>query len=181
MIQIKAVVNPINFILFLLVVAVILIGCAGNETQLIDGDQHITLEMDEVISNYIIQVYSSSNNDIEKQFEVHRIYGTSEVDGVLSVYMWSYYGGFNKSTGVENQIGHSLPAVIRLKKEEEGSYSVIEYIEPQDGNLYLSSLQKMFPNKYLKLVKQDSGNIEDLKQKMDKKVEQWLEEKDHIS
>ncbi|MBM7602625.1 hypothetical protein JOC75_000595 [Metabacillus crassostreae] len=147
-------------ILFLLLGALFLAGCNGNEHNLQDGDKHITEEMDNVISDYIIQKYSSSYYDTEKQFEVHEVYGTNESDGVISVYMWFYYAGFNKSTGIEEQSGHSLPAVIRLIKKEE-NYSVIEYIEPQDGSFYQSSLKKMLPRKYLKFAQQDSGNIDD--------------------
>ena len=164
-------------ILLLLFGAFLLAGCSGNEVTLQDGDKNISEEMDEVISNYIIQKYLSSYYDTEKQFEVHKVYGTNESDGVISVFMWSYYGGFNKSTGIENQAGHSLPAVIRLRKKEE-NYSVIEYTEPQDGSLYQSSRKKMFPKKYLKLAQQDSGNIGDLQKEMDKKVKQWLEKKE---
>ena len=131
-------------ILFLLFGVLFLAGCIGNEVNLKDGNKHITEEIDVVISDYIIQKYSSSNLDTEKQFEVHKVYGTNESDGVISVYMWSYYGGFNKSTGIENQAGHSLPAVVQLSKKEE-NYSVIEYTEPQDGSLYQSSLKKCFP------------------------------------
>ncbi|MEK4031421.1 hypothetical protein MKZ02_23580 [Pseudobacillus sp. FSL P4-0506] len=148
-------------------------GC--NETTLRNGDKHITKEMDETISNYIIRKYSSYHLEIEKQFEVHKVYGTSGSNGILSIYMWSYYGGFNKSTGIENQAGHSLPAVIRLKKDAK-RYSVVEYIEPQDGSLYQSSLKKMFPKEYLKLIYQDAGNVEDLQKEMEKKVKQWLKE-----
>jgi hypothetical protein len=161
-------------ILFLLFGVLFLVGCSVNEDNLHDGDKFITEEIDEVISDYIIQKYSSTYSDTEKQFEVHKVYGTNESDGVINVYMWSYYGGFNKSNGIENQAGHSLPAVIRLSKKEE-NYSVIEYIEPQDGSLYQSSLKKMFPEKYLKLARQDSENIGDLQKEMDNKVKQWLE------
>lgn len=164
-------------VLFLLFGALFLVGCSEKEVNLQDGDMHITEEMNEVISDYIIQKYSSSYLDTEKQFEVHKVYGTNESDGVISVYMWSYYGGFNKSTGIENQAGHSLPAVIRLSKKEE-NYSVIKYIEPQDGSLYQSSLNKMFPQKYVELAQKDSGNIEDLQKEMDKKVKQWLEKQE---
>lgn len=162
-------------ILFLLFGVVFLAGCNGNEVNLKDGDKHITKEMDEVISNYIVNKYSTSYSETEKQFEVHKVYGTSELNGVISVYMWSYYGAFNKSTGLKNQSGHSLPAVIRLEKKAE-NYSVIEYMEPQDGSLYQPSLKKMFPKKYVKLVQQDSGNIKDLQKEMDNKVKKWLEE-----
>jgi len=162
-------------IFLLLFITALLAGCNEDGIKLKDGDNHISIEMNEVISNYILQTYESSYPDTEKQFEVHKIYGTSESNGVLTVYMWSYYGGFNKSTGLENQAGHSLPSVIRLKKDEE-HYSVIKYIEPEDGSLYQSSLKKMFPKKYLKLVHEDTGNIKDLDKEMKKKVESWLDE-----
>lgn len=160
-------------ICLLLFTSIFLVGCKDNDVHLVDGDMHITEEMHEVISEYIIQKYTSIHNSLDKQFEVHKIYGTREREGIIDVYMWSYYGGFNKSTGLENQAGHSLPAVIRLSKEGE-KYSVIEYIEPEDGNKYQSSLKKMFPEKYLKLVHQDSGNIEELQKEMGEKVKQWL-------
>lgn len=145
-----------------------------NEVNLQDSNKHITDEMNEVISDYIIHKNSSSSNNTEKQFEVHKVYGTDESDGVISVYMWSYYGGFNKSTGLEVQTGHSLPAVIRLSAKE-GNYAVIEYTETQDGDSYQPSLEKMFPQKYLELAQQDNGNVRDLQNQMDKKVKHWLD------
>lgn len=164
-------------VLVLVVGLVFLAGCNGKEKNLIDGDKHITQQMEDVISHYIVQTYSTSYSGTEKQFEVHKVYGTSETDGVLSVYMWSYYGGFNIATGIEPQSGHSLPAVIRLSKKDE-TYSVIDYIEPQDGNLYQSSLEKMFPAKYVKSAQRDSGNIGGLQEDMEKKAKKWLEKQE---
>jgi hypothetical protein len=168
-----------RFFLSLLMV-LLLVGCSENLTKdtgtvLKEGDNHISKEMEEVISNYIIQKYSSVYLQTEKLFEVHKVYGTSELNSIISVYMYSYFGGFNKSTGLENQAGHSLPAVIRLQKKSTG-YSVIEYTETKDGNQYHSSLEKMFPDRYLKMAQQDVGNIEDLQKEMDNKVKHWLEE-----
>ena len=167
--------NVLKAILFILLSnTIFLAGCNGREDNLVDGDSSITKEMDQLISDYIVQKYASVYLDTEKQFEVHKVYGSSESGGLIDVYMWSYYGGFNRSTGLENQSGHSLPAVIRLKNEEDG-YKVTEYIEPKDGNLYASSLKKMFPEKYLKLVQKDAGTVEDLQLQMDLKVKQGLE------
>ena len=39
----------------------------------------------------------------------------------------------------------------------------------------LSSLEKMFPTKYVKYAQQDAGNIDDLQKEMDDKVKKWLE------
>ncbi|MGO4547265.1 hypothetical protein AB4Z29_21000 [Paenibacillus sp. 2TAB23] len=135
---------------------------------------HITEEMNEAISNYVIQKYSSVYSHLEKQFEVHNVYGASETNGIFTVYLYSYFGGYNKFSGLENQAGHSLPAVIRLQKKAEG-YAVIEYTEPKDGSLYQSSLKQMFPEKYLKMMYEDAGTTEKLQIEMDKKVKRWLD------
>ena len=142
--------------------------------NLTDGDKQVTQSIDDAISDYIVKKSSEGYAGTEKQFEVHKVYGTSEKDGVLSVYMWSYYGGFNQTTGTEAQSGHSLPAVIRLKQDGD-TYSVIDYTEPQDGSMYQSSLEKMFPAKYVKSSQKDSGNIGGLEKEMNKKVKAWLE------
>jgi hypothetical protein len=135
--------------------------------------------MNELISDYIIQTYADTYYGTEKQFEVHKVYGTSESNGVINVYMWSYYGGFNRATGTESQSGHSLPAVIQLSKRDD-HYSVTDYKEPKDGSLYQSSLKKMFPKKYVKSAEQDSENIAGLKKEMDQKVENWLERQESL-
>src|SRR5690606_5563968 len=98
----------------------------------------------------------------EELFEVHSVYGASESDGIITVYMHSYFGGFNKATGLENQAGHSMPIVIRLKKDESGYYAVAEYTEPMDGSQHNDSLKKMFPEPYLERVWQGAGKIEEL-------------------
>lgn len=158
----------------LMMTAVLLTGCNDNDVNLTDGDKQVTQQIDEAISHYIIQKYATSYYGTEKQFEVHKVYGTSEKNGVLSVYMWSYYGGFDQATGSDAQSGHSLPAVIRLKQDGD-TYSVIKYTEPQDGSMYQSSLERMFPAKYVKSAQRDSGNIGGLEKEMDKKVKAWLE------
>lgn len=164
--------------LFFLLAAVMLIAACSDYinsgTKYNDGDQLISEEMNEEISNYIIQKYSTVYIDTEKRFEVHKVYGTEQTNDSITVYMYSYFGGFNKSTGLKNQAGHSLPAVIRLQKKSDG-YSVTRYMEPKDGSLYQSSLKKMFPKKYLEIAQRDTGNINDLHQEMDSKVKQWLD------
>ncbi|OME86620.1 hypothetical protein BK120_06665 [Paenibacillus sp. FSL A5-0031] len=151
------------------------VSSESEEMQTSNEEKHISDNMNEVISNYIIQKYDSVYYQTEKQFEVHEVYGTSESSGIITVYMYSYFGGFNKFSGLENQAGHSLPAVIRLKKKAAG-YVVTEYTEPEDGSLYQSSLKKMFPKKYLDMLHNKTGTLEDLQKEMDNKVQQWLDE-----
>ncbi|MCA1054073.1 hypothetical protein LCM10_03665 [Rossellomorea aquimaris] len=159
-------------LLILLLAVWFLTGC--NEQNLKDGDEQITEAMDAAISDYILEKNEDAFAPTEKQFEVHRVYGTSETQGTISVYMWSYYGGFNRATGTETQSGHSMPLVIRMSKNND-EYSVIEYIEPEDGSRYQPSLKKMFPRRYLKFAERDAGNLGELQKEMDKKVKRWLE------
>lgn len=153
--------------------AVVLSGCNGSENTLEDGDKHVSEEMNEVISDYIIQKNSTSFEETDKKFEVHKVYGTSEKDGVITVYMWSLMEGYNKATGTDVETGQSVPVVIRLSEKDE-NYSVVEYTESEDGSEYSSSLEEMFPKKYLKYALRDTSNVRDLQKEMDEKVKQWL-------
>ena len=64
------------FILFL-------VGCGDD--HLTNGDQHISEEMHAFISDYMVPKNAHAFYPTEKQFEVHKTYGTSE-DGVISVF-----------------------------------------------------------------------------------------------
>ena len=59
---------------------------------------------------------------------------------------------------------------------DEG-YEVIKYTEPNNGDQYTSSIEKMFPEKYVKMAVNDSETIDALEKEMKEKVEGWLHEK----
>jgi hypothetical protein len=165
----------LNSVVYILFLVVIISGCNNRSENLIDGKEQISEEIDNIISDYIIQNSSKVYANTDRSFEVHRIYGTSEKNGVISVYLHSYFGGFNKKTGNVMQGGHSLPALMKIKKDSSG-YSVVEYQEPKDGDLYKSSLEKMFPERYSKMELQRKGKINDLEKEMDEKVNRWLKQ-----
>ena len=159
----------------LLLLIVLLAGCNADEPTLKNGETTVTEEMNEVISNYIVEKYKDIAAPTDQQFEVHKVYGTNEENDVTHLYIWSYYAGFNIATGKEEQSGHSLPALIDLKTTESG-YEVVNYTEPEDGSEWTASLEKMFPKKYVKKAHQDAVNIDSLEKEMDKKVAAWLDE-----
>ncbi|WHY73817.1 hypothetical protein [Fictibacillus enclensis] len=160
---------------FIWLLTFVITGCTSDPNHLVDGKEKVTKEADQLISQYIIQKYKNIFAPSEKQFEVHRIYGTSEEDGILTVYFHSCLGGFNKETGDQEQSGHSLPVLIKIKKERSG-YKVVDYKEPRDGGYYKSSLQKMFPKRYVQKEDQQAGEINDLQIQMNKKVHKWLKQ-----
>jgi hypothetical protein len=165
----------LNSLVYILFLVFIISGCNNSSEKLIDGKGQISEEIDNMISDYIIQNSSKAYVDTDKKFEVHRIYGTSERNGVITVYLHSYFGGFNNKTGNAMQGGHSLPALMKIKKDSSG-YSVVDFQEPKNGDLYKSSLEKMFPERYFKMELQRAGDIKDLKKEMDKKVNSWLKQ-----
>ncbi|KAB2336224.1 hypothetical protein F7731_12055 [Cytobacillus depressus] len=143
---------------------------------LVDGDEKVTEHMHQIISDYIIAKHQMSDyQQTDIQFEVHKIYGTMEVNDTITVYLWSYYNSFNKITGSETVTGVSLPMAIKLMKMSK-DYEVVDFMVPNDGSEYVSSLKSVFPEKYVDIAIQNAGNIEDLKSEMKSKIEEWLEQ-----
>ncbi|WP_108669997.1 hypothetical protein [Peribacillus acanthi] len=159
--------------MMLFILMILLVGC--SKSNFTDGDKNVTKEMNEAISNYIVEHYKDSYSGTDRQFEVHRVYGTEESNGNITVYMWSYYSGFNVESGTAGQGGHSLPARVMLKKDG-AQYKVVKYKEPMDGSGWSDSVKEMFPDRYESQVFSDSGHLGELEEEMNKKVEKWLEE-----
>jgi hypothetical protein len=134
----------------------------------------VTGEMDEVISDYIIEYNKDKYYPTEKQFEAHKIYGAKEIGDLIEVYLYSVYMGFNQSTGEEEQAGGSFPVLIKFKKEND-TYTVVNYQEPEDGAYYESSIKEMFPKKYARKALNDTGNIGHLEKEIKNNVREWLE------
>ncbi|WP_129692262.1 hypothetical protein [Gottfriedia acidiceleris] len=158
--------------MIVLFISIFLAGC--SKSVITDGRTNVTKEMDQIISDYIIEQYKGLYPPSEKQFEVHNVYGTEKKNDNLIVYFYSLFGTYNLSTKTESQAGHSFPALIKLKRQGY-SYSVVEYEEPDEGDPGVS-LKRMFPRKYEKQVRNNQGDLEKLDLQMKKKVKQWLAE-----
>jgi hypothetical protein len=151
--------------LLIIVLSISLTGCAMLPSQLstvpkmqIDkltvienqGSQQINQQesLDSVISDYIIKNVAFTAID-GKVFEAHQLYGTEEKNGETYAYLWSYLREFGSENGViKDGSGSSMPMVIVLSKSDDEKYTVLEYKTPQDGEYYLASVKKLFPEKY---------------------------------
>ncbi|MGG4265064.1 hypothetical protein [Peribacillus simplex] len=152
-----------------LTISILLIGCSNSTSSKVT----ITKEMDQIVSDTIMEQNKDALSPTEKQFEAHKIYGADEKDGLISIYLYALYEGYNKSTGTEVQSGHSYPARIRLAKDENG-YVVKEYKETEEGEEFIDSLEDLFPSKYSKQVLKDTENGADLGGLIQKEVKNWL-------
>ncbi|MBT2644349.1 hypothetical protein J7I80_19065 [Bacillus sp. ISL-41] len=159
------------FLVFMLLTSV-LWGCEKSEAGYTDRGDHLPEKLNTAISNFVIDEYADIYDDKDQLFEVHKVYGTHEENGKMTVYLYSYMVGMKKGS---EPSGHIVPAVIKLKKEAEG-YTFISYKEPEDGTRYQSSLEKIFPDRYLESVREDTGNLDALMEEMEKKVELWVNE-----
>jgi len=152
---------------YLLIFAVLIVMVACSSTQ----EVQVTKEMNEVITSYIKDHYKNIYYEDNEQFEAHKVYGAEGKGGFISVYIYSVYTEFTKNDPIE-RAGHSLPALIRLEKDGD-TYKVIQYKEPEDGSLYVSSIKKMFPKKYVNQALNDSGNVPELHKQIDEQVQKW--------
>ena len=144
-----------------------------NEQKFTDGDSHLTEEIHEIISDYIILQSQDQYEQTDVQFEVHKVYGTLQEGETMTVYLWSFYNRFNRETGNEEVSGASRPITLTLR-QTGGKYKVIDYKEPEDGSQFVDSVEKMFPKRYVEQVLQQPSNMEDLKETMQQKVNEWL-------
>ncbi|MFN7253403.1 MAG: hypothetical protein ACK4M9_21920 [Anaerobacillus sp.] len=151
-------------------------GGEEEEEVTTNSNETKTDDLDLLISDYIVYYNKYKYFPTEKQFEVHHIYGTEEIDGLVEVYLYSLYTGFNRATKDEGQSGRSGPALVKLKKTNDG-YSVVEYKEPGDGDMYVESIYEMFPDNYAEQAINDTDNVrKKLDEQIKAKVADWLAE-----
>ncbi len=133
----------------------------------------VTQQMDDTITQYIKDKYKNvyNKNEKHKQFEAHKVYGAKEKFNIITVYIYSVYKEFNPAT-FEQSAGHALPARIRLLKQQK-HFKVISYTEPEDGELYTSSVKRMFPKEYTRKVFQDTGNLSYLDHEIEEEFRDW--------
>lgn len=150
--------------IFISSIILIATGCSPFQE-----DVKVSSKMNKDISEHIKKKYKDDN--VIGQFEVHKVYGATQKNGLISVYLYSVYKEI--SAGSTELSGHSLPVLIRLKKEDD-HYKVTNYQEPEDGSRYLDSLKSMFPKKYVNRALNDSGKLDSLNEKIDLQVKEWL-------
>jgi len=81
--------------------------------------------------------------------EGHVILEREDKNGVIKVYTIASYGAFGFENGVFTKISGSgaIPTVMTFKKNENGVYSLLEYVEPTDGEGYVESIKELFPSR----------------------------------
>lgn len=154
--------------MYFLLSIIILSSCSNEGTPV-----KVTKEMENIMSDYILDYNQSRYFPSDLQFEAHKIYGAREINGNIEIYLYSVYAGFNASTKKEWQAAGSYPILIKMKKVDD-TYRVIEYKEPGDGAMYETSIKEMFPANLARKAMRDTGNVKDLEKEIERQVEDWL-------
>lgn len=164
--------KKINWFIFFLVSSLLITGCSDQGKPV-----KVTKPMDQVISDYILAHNKTLFEKTEQQFEAHKLYGARKKDsGIIDVYLYYLYEGFNRDTKTESLSGGSVPVRLKLKKVE-GGYKAVGYKEAEDGSKYTDSIKEMFPKEYADQVLNVNNRqaaAQALQKKINKQVVKWL-------
>lgn len=83
------------------------------------------------------------NNERGVVFTAPHVFDHFEKNGVLTIWATVYYHEYllYEKKLVESSAG-VVPAAIKFKKQEDGSYKLTEYIEAKDGSEFIPSIKK---------------------------------------
>lgn len=126
----------VRFIPLIFLIIILLCGC--TKASSVD----ITAEIDNAVSNAILEDNKGSYHEGECQAEGHVIFEAEKTDNEIIVYSYIGYSeyGFENGNFVDVS-GTMCPAVITL----DNNYNLIEIKYPEDGRYYTKSIKNMFP------------------------------------
>lgn len=81
--------------------------------------------------------------------EGHIILDTEERDDTVKVYTIASVGWFGFENGIFTKVSGSgaIPIVMIFSQNDDDEYTLLKYMEPEDGARYADSIKKMFPGK----------------------------------
>lgn len=142
--------KPAFWIIIASIVVVALVSILAG--FLIKNHQGNKSNLDYAVSQ-AIKDYNSPNEPEQDIFsaESHIIYGKEKNGNQITVYLQATYEEYaidNPLGIVEQHSGGWCPCAITFEVNEDGSYKVSEYWEPEDGSYYASSIKEKFPFVY---------------------------------
>ena len=111
--------------------------------------------------------------------EGHSIMDYDHKDHILTVYVLTTYGEYQfiDDILIESSGCGILPAVITFQINQDGSYTTLNYQEPEDGGMYLDSIKELFPQRLQARclnAGEDSALVSDLRSQQDQYAAAYL-------
>ena len=105
-------------------------------------------DLDEAVSNAILDLNTKGRWMGECPAEGHIIFGTKEKGNAVTVYMIERFSSYGFVDGWFIEVGgHSIPCVMMFEKKD-GQYIFMDAEYAQDGSNYTKSIKRMFPKIY---------------------------------
>lgn len=102
-------------------------------------------ELEDFLSQTIIEQHSGNYKEGEFKCESHTILGTKRQGNRTTVYMLVMYSEYNLTDGkIVDESGSHIPTVITVDKTESG-YELVEFWLSDDGTRYAPSIREKFP------------------------------------
>ena len=109
----------------------------------------ITADLDETIGNGIIILCNNLYKAGETQGEGHILMDQDEPDenGEIKCYVLETFGAFEFQDGnfVECEGSGVIPAVVTVRKNDDGKYEFVSMVEAEDGSGFVDSIKENFP------------------------------------
>lgn len=144
-------------VFWIIVASIVVISLVGIFAGTVNGKE---FDLDSAVSQAIIEhnSYNESERDVFSA-EAHSTYCKQRKGNQITVYLQVSYEEYaiDNPLGIVEQYGGGwCPCAITFEINEDGSYKVMEYWEPEDGSYYASSIKKKFPHIFAYLALYDS-------------------------
>lgn len=139
--------KPIFLLIIASVIVVAIVGILiGSALQKTNKNK---INLDTAVSQAIKEYNSPDEPDTDiYSTESHFIYSKKKTGNQITVYLTASYEAYaidNPLGIVEQYSGSWCPCAITFQINEDGSYELLDYWEPEDGSYYASSIQEKFP------------------------------------
>lgn len=105
--------------------------------------------LDDAVARAILDYNKDRYLSCECAGEGHSIMDYDVSGDILTAYVLTTYGEYQfvDDLFIEASGCGIIPAAITFQVNQDGSYTMLDYKEPEDGELYTTSLKELFPNR----------------------------------
>ena len=115
-----------------------------------DADVYLENDLKSFIGTQILEHFRTDESKDRACCFDFEVLGKTKQDSETTVYMWVMYREYSYiGTELQSERGVHIPTAITVK-EENGSYTLIEYWEADDGGYYAPGIKNKFPRKLYK-------------------------------
>lgn len=118
-------------------------GCSSKRPYIL---QDISIQLDQAVTEAILQHNKGLRADCEFPTESHALLGAEKQDNITIVYAMVMYREYAFRYGGVKLLGDTyMPVAMTFEQQPDGQYRLAEYWEPPAGEGYESAIENKFP------------------------------------